>query len=191
MITDKTRQVKQTIALALLKLMPEHKWDEITYELLSKESNLTIEEITNYVPSLIEIADATVDMIDQEVAEHYENDEESELSDRLFDLFMTRFEILQKYRDGIIALGSDARQIPELALQFYRAQKTSIHSMGVLLKVPNHKLNTAEIHLLLLAYQYSYMVWEKDKTVDLAPTMSALNTSLLQLKKLNIFAALR
>ena len=104
---------------------------------------------------------------------------ESSSRDRLFDLLMRRFDVLQRYRAGVLALLSALPKDPLLSLAMGAA---TLRSMAWMLEAGG--LSSAglrgmvRIQALLAVWLYGVRAWQQDESTDLVSTMAALDKAL-------------
>ncbi len=105
--------------------------------------------------------------------------------DRLFDLLMRRFDVLQQHRAGVLALLQYLPTDPVLALALSAATGRSmgwmLEAAGVSAAGLTGKLRTAG---LVGVWLYALRAWKDDDSADLARTMSAVDKGLDQAEKL-------
>jgi hypothetical protein len=105
--------------------------------------------------------------------------------DRLFDLLMRRFDVLQQHRAGVLALLRHLPADPALALALSAATGRSmgwmLEAAGVSAAGVTGKLRIAG---LVGVWLYALRAWKDDESVDLARTMSAVDKALDQAEKL-------
>ena len=76
------------------------------------------------------IIPAIVAMIDDEmVATHFDNDENTPINERLFDVIMARFDALQKHRAGITNIAQAIHSDPALAIKIAEAHVLTTKSI--------------------------------------------------------------
>jgi hypothetical protein len=106
--------------------------------------------------------------------------------DRLFDLLMHRFDVLQQHRPGMLALLRYLPTDPALALALSAATGRSmawmLEAAGVSAAGLTGRLRTAG---LVGVWLYALRAWRDDDSVDLATTMSALDKALDQAEKMS------
>lgn len=99
--------------------------------------------------------------------------------ERLFDLVMRRFDVLQQHRDGVIALLHDLPRDPGLALLLGGA---TLRSMGWLLEAAGVSAQgfrgRLRANALVGVWLYTLRAWKNDDSPDLAGTMAALDKAL-------------
>jgi len=105
--------------------------------------------------------------------------EDGPVRDRLFDILLRRFDFLQTYRPGVLALLRVLPACPPLALCL---AELNIVSMGWLLEgagVSSTGLRGALAKRgLLLVWAYGAKAWAQDETEDLTATMAAVDKAL-------------
>ncbi|HEX3984486.1 MAG TPA: TetR family transcriptional regulator, partial [Acidisoma sp.] len=104
---------------------------------------------------------------------------EGPVKDRLFDIIMRRFDVLQAHRAGVRAVLDAARFDPALGLILTRL---STRSMGWLLEGAGISASGLRGHLrmkgLLAVWLYAVRAWADDDSTDLASTMTAVDKAL-------------
>lgn len=99
--------------------------------------------------------------------------------DRLFEMMMRRFDVLQAHRAGVIALLRHLPTDPPLAAMLGCA---SLSSMGWLLEAAeisaSGPLGRLRRKGLLGVWLWAVRAWMRDESVDLPGTMAALDTAL-------------
>jgi hypothetical protein len=99
--------------------------------------------------------------------------------ERLFDMVMSRFDVLQQHRAGVLQLLRALRTDPATSLLLYSA---TLRSMKWLLdgaSIPTSGLvGPLRVHGLLALWLYAVRAWEKDESPDLSATMAAVDRGL-------------
>ncbi len=99
--------------------------------------------------------------------------------ERLFDVVMARFDVLQQHRAGVLALLAALRTDPGTSLLLYGA---TLRSMKWLLDgagIPNAGITgSLRVHGLLALWLYALRAWEADESADLSATMAAVDRGL-------------
>ena len=117
--------------------------------------------------------------------------------ERLFELFMRRFDAMRPFKSGLCRLAREARGEPEIVL----ASLCNLDRMASwLIEMAELPYSGLEARLarraLMLTYGSLFRVWIDDDTPDLAETMAELDKRLDQLERLagfgdRLFAGLR
>lgn len=99
--------------------------------------------------------------------------------ERLFDMVMSRFDVLQQHRAGILQLLRALRTDPASSLLLYGA---TLRSMKWLLdgaSIPSNGIvGGLRVHGLLALWLYALRAWEGDDSPDLSATMAAVDRGL-------------
>jgi len=99
--------------------------------------------------------------------------------ERLFDMLMSRFDVLQQHRGGIMALLAAMRTDPGTSLLLYGATLRSMKWMLDGAGIPaTGVVGTLRIHGLLALWAYALRAWEGDVSADLSATMAAVDRGL-------------
>jgi hypothetical protein len=105
--------------------------------------------------------------------------------ERLFDLLMRRFDVLQTHRPGVLALLKSLPADPGTALLLTAA---TVRSMGWMLQaagIPTSGLSgQIAVNALLGVWLYAIRAWQTDDTPDLSTTMAALDKALSRAEQL-------
>ena len=104
--------------------------------------------------------------------------------ERLFDLLMRRFDVLQAHRDGMVALLQALPLDPALSLALGAA---TLRSMGWMLEAAGIPATGIRGRLrangLVGVWLYTVRAWKDDQSADLAGTMAALDKALDQAER--------
>ncbi len=104
--------------------------------------------------------------------------------DRLFDLLMRRFDVLQQHRAGMLALLAYLPRDPVLSLALAGA---TLRSMAWMLETAGISAaglrGTLRAQGLVAVWLYTLRAWRDDESADLASTMAALDKALDQAER--------
>ena len=105
--------------------------------------------------------------------------ETGEPRERLFDLLMRRFDVLQQHRDGVLALLRALPTRPGEALMLAAATRASMAWMLEAAGVSSRGITGAlRLQGLGAVWLYTVRAWQKDDSADLSGTMAALDRAL-------------
>lgn len=175
------QELEHRICEAALALFAQKPWADVTLDSIAQRAKTPLPTLSRRFASVTDLIPAIVRMIDTRLRESRPRFSKNESpNDRLFDVLMSRFEIMNNHRAGILALAEICRHEPVPAYAMYRAQ---IDSVNVMLDLAQLKAaafgTTLTAHLLLGIYHLTFCRWAADETPDLAQTMAALNNTLL------------
>jgi AcrR family transcriptional regulator len=113
------------------------------------------------------------------LADSLEFQENDSIKDKLFSLMMARFDYLAPYRKGIARIIKSSNRSPLQALarlpQVMKTMNLMLQTAGVRTNSPS---GIIKINGLTLISANAMWVWLHDETVDLTPTMVALDKGL-------------
>ena len=97
--------------------------------------------------------------------------------DVLFDLLMSRFDVLQKHRKAILSMAEAARQDRGLSCALGRATLSGLYRLidAAQLDSPSRPVLAAGLGAV---YGWAFFVWRRDDSRDMAKTMAAIDRAL-------------
>lgn len=99
--------------------------------------------------------------------------------ERLFDMLMLRFDVLQQHRGGVLALLASLRTDPGTGLLLYGATLRSMKWLLDAAVIPaTGVVGGLRVHGLLALWLYALRAWENDVSLDLSATMAAVDRGL-------------
>ncbi len=170
--------IPHLIAQAVLLCLKDCGWEEMDLNHIAKACKISHKEMDELVPAKADLIPMIVAFITEDsLSRIAPQAPEAPLEDRLFDVFMGRFESLQVYRDGVIYLAERTRRTPELALRMYESQRIAMLNMLTQIQTrPQDKRGEGITpHILLVIYHWLFLQWSRDTSPDLALTMRAVN----------------
>jgi AcrR family transcriptional regulator len=171
---------RDAIVDAALALIARDGWRRLNMAAIAAEAGLPILNLYRAFPSKVAILHAFFRRIDEAVLTTPVAAEADERPrDRVFDLLMRRFDALQPYRGAIEVLG---RELPTDPLSALAAGAGLLRSMAWMLEAAGIAADglggAVAVKLTAAAYMATIREWLRDDTVDLAPTMAALDRRL-------------
>jgi len=165
---------------AALKLAETKGWRRTTFADIADEAGLSIAELYNRFRSKGAILEAFVRRIDQATLAGAETGKsDASPRDRLFDLFMRRFDALQPHKGAVAAL---ARELPLHPLAALCTGARLCRSMAWIASVAGLRgggpFGLLRAKALAAIYLYTMRAWLRDDSPDLAKTMAALDQAL-------------
>jgi ubiquinone biosynthesis protein COQ9 len=110
--------------------------------------------------------------------------------DKLFDLLMRRFDVLQAHRSGVIALLHALPSEPPTALLLTCATQRSMRWMLQAAGVSTAGLRGAlRVRGLVAVWMWTLRAWQRDESADLSGTMAALDAALRRAERLAVWLA--
>jgi hypothetical protein len=105
--------------------------------------------------------------------------EDAPVRDALFDMIMRRIDVLQAHRAGVIALLRRLPGMPPVALFLGMASERSMRWLLDAAGVETAGVAGAlRVHGLVGVWLWTVRAWQSDESLDLSPTMAALDRAL-------------
>lgn len=178
-------EIDQRIVAGAMRLAAEHRWRDLTMTAIAEAADVSLDALYLRFPSkeailvgLSRLANAAA------LAEGAASSEEAP-RDRLFDMVMRRFDGLQDYRDGYVAVLRELRSDPVALIRQLPQLETDMRWLLEAAAIPlRGPLGAAKVRGLSLIYVLTLRVWMDDDSPDMARTMKALDTRLAQAEQL-------
>ena len=173
--------MKDKIIKAALDLAVEQGWEYTTLRDIAARAEVSMPELYGEIEDKADILVLLGKMIDRRVLEGLSSniDDTAEARDRLFDILMDRYDILNDYREGVVAIlesfKCDPKQIVISMPHLCRSMSWMLESSGVETVGIKGALKVVGLTGLYLKV---LKVWMDDDSVDLSKTMAALDKAL-------------
>jgi len=191
MVKNNTKNVsvKDQMIDAALALAATQNWGDIDFDEIIAHAKIDRKEALEYFDDKGDILIAFGRRTDRQMIENADlepfsnveinEQDQSVIRERLFDLIMERFDVLNENRAAILSILEGIKFDPKQAII------TLPHltkSMGRILEEAGETLDgikgCVKITGLTAVYLYAVKAWREDDTADLAKTMAALDKSL-------------
>ncbi len=131
-----TAKTKQKIISSFLDLLAEHSYEDVSLQLLSETAKVKLSDLRRSFRSKLALVEAFYEQVDTSVLDQRDEDlEDQSPRDRLFDVLMTRIDVLAEQKDAVRALAKAASEDPGVALEFnrlaVRSQKWMLVAAGI------------------------------------------------------------
>jgi ubiquinone biosynthesis protein COQ9 len=174
MLDQTTR--KGRILAAALSCAAGKSWAEVTLSDIAEAAKLPLAEFRDEFTSKTEIIAALVRAVDDEVLKRAAKPGESqEKRDALFDIVMTRFDVLGPHKAALKSIHASGPADFALAGPFLSSQHWMLEAAGIATDGPTGALRVAGLGL---AYASVFRTWLEDDDPGLARTMAALDRAL-------------
>ncbi len=183
------RQQKDTkvkIIEAALKLAAEKGWAHVTLADIAKANKLSLAALHEHFEDKTDILAGFSRMVDGRVlAGIAETDPETSPRDRLFDILMERFDVLNEYRPGLVSVLNSFKSDPK---QLVIGLPHVCKSMNWMLEAAGMDTlglrGAARLAGLSGIYIKNLRVWAGDESPDMGKTMAALDKDLSRAESL-------
>jgi AcrR family transcriptional regulator len=177
MLDDRTRRTR--IIRAAFRLAESKGWRGLSLLEIAGEAKVSLADIHRDFSSKSGILRAFASEIDEAVLRQAEPDAEEPARDRLFEVLMTRFELLAPYRTALARIYQDFRLAPAEASRFtglvLQSQYWMLNAAGIQMGPPYGPIRVPG---LAAVYARVVPIWLQDDDAGLARTMAALDREL-------------
>lgn len=163
----------------LLTLVAERGWDMVDFEDIAREAGIEIADAHEYFDDKGDILAAYGRKIDRQIFDNVKEDDSLSCRDKLFDLLMERFDLLNEDRDAIVSILEGFKGDPKEAVLSFphlgRSMSRTLEAAGI----ETHGLiGAGKVLGLIGIYLYVVNTWKNDNSEDMAKTMAALDKAL-------------
>ena len=157
-------------------------WRELSLVEAARDAGLPLDRVRARFPSPGAVLMRFGSLVDQ--AALAEPAAEPLVRDRLFDLLMRRFDMLQKHRGGMLAL---LRVLPSMPVLSLALSAATFRNMGWMLEAAGVSAQglagRTRVAGLVGVWLHALRAWKDDDSMDLAGTMAALDKALDQAER--------
>lgn len=164
------------IIAASMKLAGERPWREISLSDIATEASVSLDTLRHEFDTKTGILIAFTRAVDDEVVRRApKRDAEQATRDVLFDVLMSRFDVLRPYRAAMKSIASAGLPDPSQILPFLASQRWMLEAAGVTTDGPRGVVRVAGIGSV---YAGVFRVWLDDDDAGMARTMAVLDRRL-------------
>jgi len=177
----KNADLKEKVLNSALHLAEEQGWEYTTLRDISVHVEISVSDLYDIVEDKSDVLVLLGRMIDRRVLESMalEQDDTASARDRLFDIMMDRYEVLNDYRGGLMAILDSFQYDPKQAViscpHLCRSMSWMLEASGIETAGIKGAMKVAG---LTGVYLRTLRVWKDDDSVDLSKTMAALDKTL-------------
>jgi AcrR family transcriptional regulator len=165
------------LVTAAFRLAGDQGWRNVTAAAAARQAGLSLVQARERFPARATILLRFGRLADQ--AALLDAAAEGSVRDRLFDLLMRRYDMIQSHRTGVKALLRHLPTHPPTALLLACATKRSMRWMLQAAGVPaTGARGEVQVRGLLAVWLWGIRAWERDESDDLSTTMAAVDTAL-------------
>lgn len=175
------QSVRSKVIAAALRLAAERGWQALALADIAADAGVSLAEVSREFASKSAILTAFSRAVDQAVLEKIggEGEADEAARDRIFDVLMTRFELMAPHKAGLKRVHEDLRRAPgpapELVCSALRSQYWMLTAAGIRAEPPE---GCTRVPGLLSVYSRVFPVWLADDDPGLARTMAVLDRAL-------------
>ena len=174
------KQLKDCIIDAALALAEEEGWESISFDQIVAAAQADRADVLEYFDDKSDILTAYGRRVDRRVLENLAGDGEGlDTRERLFDLMMERFDVLNESRAAITSIFDSLKNDPKQAVVSFPHLAKSMTKMLEAANIETDGVHGAlKVTGLVGVYLYALRIWKEDETEDMAKTMAALDKAL-------------
>lgn len=185
-------KIGDRIVLSALKLAAKNPWHKITLEEIAKNAKISLSKMKRLFPDKLYIIQEIVNFIDNEMERKVKTRKKDyryiPSDEKLFEIIMTRLDVMQKYRDGITSIMKSIIKDPSIVISVTNAHLKSTERILKFSKAKKKQIESPLILITLIIYQLTLAFWLfGDISPDKAKTMSFLDFCLRTHRKIRIF----
>lgn len=177
---NRTKIIEAAMALAA-----ERNWRDVSMAEIADAAGIGIGELYEMFSSRTALLNAFGRMVDAEVLGAGAADPDEPAADRLFDVLMRRFDVLNRYKPGLTSVIESTARDPLSALcsvaQLRQSMAWMLEAAGL---SSDGWRGLVRIKGLSAVYLYAMRVWLRDDSEDMAKTMAALDKALKRIDRL-------
>ena len=170
---------RERIIGAALRLAESRGWRDLSLGEIAAEAGVPLAELGKEFKSKSQILAAFSRAIDQAIIEKFPSPGPDVARDRLFDVLLTRFEVMQPYKAAIRRIRDDIGSSPGASLAQLRPALRSQYWMLAAAGISGEGgTGFLRVRGLLSIYARVFSIWLEDEDPGLARTMAALDRQL-------------
>lgn len=164
---------------AMLTLAAESAWEFVTFDDIVAKAGVDSADAREYFDDKLDVIVAYGRQIDRRVLEAVTEDENLSCRDKLFDLLMERFDVLNENRAAVISMLHGFRSDPKDAVLSFPHLGKSMCKMLEGAGIETDGISGAiKVAGLMGIYLYAVRTWKEDDSPDMAKTMATIDKSL-------------
>ncbi len=176
---SKDSDIQQKIVVAALDLAVEQGWEYTTLRDIAERSGLKPAELYDVIDDKSDVLVLLGRMIDRRVLAELAVGEDDTPRERLFDILMDRYEVLNDYREGLIAILESFKYDPK---QLVLSMPHICRSMSWMLECAGVETSGIKGAIKVAGLTGLYLkvlrTWKEDESADLSKVMAALDKAL-------------
>jgi ubiquinone biosynthesis protein COQ9 len=167
---------KGRMLAAALGCAANKRWADVTLLDIAESAHVPISELRDEFTTKSQLIAGLLRAIDEEVLKRAaKRTEDQEKRDRLFDIIMTRFDVLGPHKAALKSIYASGAADVSLAVPYLSSQHWMLEAAGIGTDGPAGAIRVAGLGM---AYAWVFRTWLEDDDPGLAKTMAALDRRL-------------
>ena len=168
--------IKGRLVAAAMKLAAEQPWRQVTLAKIAETAGVNLIDVRREVDSKGDVLAAFVRTVDDAVlARAPQRSPTQSARDALFDVVMTRFDVLAHHKAALKSIAASWPMEPQVARALCQSQAWMLRAAGIASEGLEGQLRAAGLGAV---YASVYRTWLNDDDPGLAKTMAALDRRL-------------
>lgn len=169
-------KIEHKIITAALKLAEKGDWRNVSLADIAGEAGVGVVELREHYAGKGAILAAYVKAVDAATLEKFGRyDAEERVRDRLFDVLMTRFDVMAPHKKALKEIAATPQFMPELIMPALSSVRWMMEAAGMATDRP---IGTLQVPGVAAVLQSAFMTWLKDEDAGQAKTMAKLDKGL-------------
>lgn len=178
--SDSKKSLKDKLIDAALSLAAERCWNDVSLEQIIEAAEVDFLEAFEYFDEKTDVMAAYERRVDaQIIADMSDGDESLSEREKLFDLLMERFDVLNEDREALLSILNSFKGEPKQAVvglpHLAQSMSRMLDAVGI---EAQGICGASKVTGLVGVYLYALRVWKNDDSPDMAKTMAALDKAL-------------
>lgn len=166
------------LVTSALRLIASHGWQNLTIDACAKAAKIKPALAHNLCKRPVDLIPLIAACVDDQAFAPFGKISGS-AHDRLFDLIMARFDIMQKHRQAFAAMATAARHDRALAVALLRCTPDSGYRLIEAAHLPPPQPPRPVLAAGIIAvYAWAFRAWQSDTSRDMAKVMAATDRAL-------------
>ena len=188
----KVRDPGEAIIDTALAIAAESGWGAVTMAAVAEHTNLALGDVLLFAPTRAHLLVKFLDRLDAANLAGLTGSGDGSARDRLFDVVMRRFDLLNQKRDAVRAVIAGVPRDPSsAALLACRAGRSAAALLGAAGISAEGLMGFARVQGLKAVMAATLRAWMTDDSADMAKTMAALDKALARAERFASFKGWR
>jgi ubiquinone biosynthesis protein COQ9 len=168
--------IKGRLVAAAMKLAAERPWRDVTLSDIAESAGVSLVDVRNEFSSKGDVIATFVRMVDDAVVARAPRRSGTQSSrDALFEVIMSRFDVLASYKPALKSIAASWPMEPQLTRALAQSQAWMLRAAGISADGLEGALRATGLGAL---YASVYRTWLRDDDPGLSKTMAALDKRL-------------
>ena len=178
------KTLRAKIAQQTLKLLKLREWKSISIDMICKTLKLDKKKISKNIKNKNDLLKNINQYFDDLIFVKIKSVEKSSSRDMIFEIFMLRFDLLNRYRSSILNIFKILKKDPKNFILLLPSFITSIEMMAKSSNIKTKNIiGSMKLKVLLIIYFSTFFTWVKDESSSLDKTMTVLDNYLEKAEK--------